>query len=61
MEKREIKIKEGDILDTFQKAMQNDDALVARISANPILALDLLIIAQKMEDILFGYYPVEGE
>ena len=61
MKKREIKIKEGDILDTFQKAMQNDDALVARISVNPILALDLLIIAQKMEDILFGYYPVEGE
>ena len=61
MEKMEIKIKEGDILDTFQKAMQNDDALVARISVNPILALDLLIIAQKMEDILFGYYPVEGE
>lgn len=61
MEKREIKIKEGDILDTFQKAMQNDDALVARISVNPILALDLLIIAQKMENILFGDYPVEGE
>ena len=61
MEKREIKIKEGDILDTFQKAMQNDDALVARISVNPILALDLLIIAQKMEYILFGDYPVEGE
>ena len=61
MEKMEIKIKEGDILDTFQKAMQNDDALVARISVNPILALDLLIIAQKMEDILFGVYPVEGE
>ena len=58
MEKMEIKIKEGDILDTFQKAMQNDDALVARISVNPILALDLLIIAQKMEDILFGDYPV---
>ena len=61
MEKMEIKIKEGDILDTFQKAMQNDDALVARISVNPILALDLLIIAQKMENILFGDYPVEGE